>query len=100
MNKRTASNFVHGLNLIKVYLVEEPLSRLLARVLKEDVQWYNETSTVKEGRGGRGSRRCFSGKPLKILLLHVSISCSKLVRNVSNKLASLCRYMLLYLTTV
>ena len=53
MNKRTASNFVHGLNLIKVYLVEEPLSRLLARVLKEDVQfWYNETSTVKEGRGG------------------------------------------------
>jgi hypothetical protein len=57
MNKRTASNFVHGLNLIKVYLVEEPLSRLLARVVKEHVQfWYNKTSTVKEGRGGGGVR--------------------------------------------
>jgi hypothetical protein len=81
--------------------------RLLARVLKEGVQfWYNETPTVKRGGGGGGgggwgSRRCSSGKPLKFMLLHVSI-CSKLVRNLSNTLgfASLCRYAsLLYYTT-
>jgi hypothetical protein len=40
------------------------LSRLLARVLKEGVQfWYNGTSTVK--MGGGGSRKRSSGKPLK-----------------------------------
>ena len=67
MNKRTASNFVHGLNFIKVYLVEEPLSRLLARVLKEDVQfWYNETSTVKEGRGGEGFEEMFLWKTFEV----------------------------------
>ena len=66
MNKRTASNFVHGLNLIKVYLVEEPLSRLLARFLKEDVQWYNETSTVKEGRGGEGFEKMFLWKTFEV----------------------------------
>ena len=43
--------------------------------------------------GGGGSRKCSSGKPLKLMLLHVSI-CSKLVRNFSNTLgfASLCLY--------
>jgi hypothetical protein len=73
--------------------------RLLARVLKEGVQfWYNDTSTVKSmcvcvGGGGGGARKRSSGKPLKFTLLHVSI-CSKLVRNFSNTLGfvSLCRY--------
>jgi hypothetical protein len=68
--------------------------RLLARVLKEGVQfWYNETSTVKGGGGGGGSRKCPSEKPLKFTLLHVSI-CSKLVQNFSKTLGfvSLCRY--------
>ena len=67
-----------------------PGGRLLARVLKEGVQfWYNDTSTVKRG----GLRKHSSGKPLKFALLHVCI-CSKLVRNVSNTLGfvSLCRY--------
>jgi hypothetical protein len=67
--------------------------RLLARVLKEGVQfWNNETSTVKRGGGG-GERKRSSGKPLKFMLLHVSI-CSKLVRNFSNTLGfvSLCHY--------
>jgi hypothetical protein len=55
-------------------------SRLLARVLKEGVQfWYNDTSTVKGGG--------------TITLLHISI-CSKLVRNFSNTLCfvGLCCY--------
>jgi hypothetical protein len=63
--------------------------RLLARVLKEGVQfWYNKTSTVKGG-----SRKRSSEKPLKFTLLHVSI-CSKLVQNFSKTLGfvSLCRY--------
>ena len=73
--------------------------RLLARVLKEGVQfWYNDTSTVKRGegmeegmeegmgRGGGSSRKRSSGKPLKFTLLHVSI-CSKLIRNFSKHLA-------------
>jgi hypothetical protein len=66
--------------------------RLLARVLKEGVQfWYNDTSTVK--KGGGGSRNRSSGKPLKFTLLHVSI-CSKLVRSFSNTFGfvSLCCY--------
>ena len=43
---------------------------LLARVLKEGVQfWYKDTSTV---RGGGGcSRKRSSGKPLKFTLLHL-----------------------------
>jgi hypothetical protein len=70
--------------------------RLLARVLKEGVQfWYNEIFIVKRGGGGGGgsSRKRSSGKPLKFTLLHVSI-CSKLVRNFSNKFGFviLCRY--------
>ena len=74
------------------------LIRLLARVLKEGVQfWYNDTSTVKGGGGG--ARKRSSGKPLKFVLLHVSI-CSKLVRNFSNTLGFVvCAAMLLYLTT-
>ena len=62
--------------------------RLLARVVKEGVQfWYFDTSTVKRS----------SEKPLKFTLLHVSI-CSKLVRNFSNTLGfvSLCRYASLF----
>jgi hypothetical protein len=70
-------------------------TRLLARVLKEGVQfWYNDTSTVKKWGGGGGcSRKHSTGKPLKFTLLHVSI-CSKLVRNLSNTpgFVSLCRY--------
>jgi hypothetical protein len=63
-------------------------SRLLARVLKEGVQFrYNNTSSTVKGWGGGGgggcSGKCSSGKPLKFMLLHVSI-CSKLVRNFSN----------------
>jgi hypothetical protein len=76
-------------------LADEAVPRLLARVLKEGVQfWYNETSTVKRMGGGGGSRKRSSGKPLKFTLLHVSI-CSKLVRNFSNTLGfvSLCRYV-------
>jgi hypothetical protein len=70
---------------------------LLARVLKEAVQfWYNDTSTVKRGGGGGGggSRKRFSGKALKFTLLHVII-CPKLVRNFLNTLVfvSLCRYL-------
>jgi hypothetical protein len=69
--------------------------RLLARVLKEGVQFrYNDTSTVKGGGGG-GSRKRSSGKPLKFTLLHVWFSiCSKLVWNFSNTLGfvSLCCY--------
>jgi hypothetical protein len=43
------------------------LIRLLARVLKEGVQfWYNYTSTVH----GRGFEKTFLGKPLKFTLLH------------------------------
>jgi hypothetical protein len=70
-----------------------PQVRLLARVLKEGVQfWYTNTSTVKRGGGGV-SRKRSSGKPLKFTLLHISI-CSKLVRNFSDALGfvSLCRY--------
>jgi hypothetical protein len=65
--------------------------RLLARVLKEGVQfWYNDTSTVWLRKR---SRKRSSGRPLKFTLLHVSI-CSKLVRNFSNTLGfvSSCRY--------
>ena len=69
------------------------LYRLLARVLKEGVQfWYNDTSTVMGGGGGGGggwgecSKKRSSGKPLNFKLLHVSI-CSKLVRNFSKHLA-------------
>ena len=68
-----------------------PPPRLLARVLKEGVQfWYNDTSTVSLRKR---SRKRSSGKPLKFTLFHVSI-CSKLVRNFSNTLGfvSLCRY--------
>jgi hypothetical protein len=81
------------------------VTRLLARVLKEGVQfWYNDTSTVKRGEGG--FEKTFLWKTFEVyvtscqyLFLHVSI-CSKLVRNFSNTLGfvSLCRYMLLYLT--
>jgi hypothetical protein len=67
--------------LLLVHICILPLCRLLARVLKEGVQfWYNDTSTVK---GGVGLRKRSSGKPLNFTLLHVSI-CSKLVRNFSN----------------
>jgi hypothetical protein len=68
-------------------------NRLLARVLKEGVQfWHNNTSTVKRG----GLRKRSSGKPLEFTLLHVSI-CSKLFQT---HLASwVCAAMLLYLTT-
>ena len=49
--------------------------------------------------GGGGARKRSSGKPLKFVLLHVSI-CSKLVRNFSNTLGFVvCAAMLLYLTT-
>jgi hypothetical protein len=75
------------------------VSRLLARILKEGVQfWYNDTSTVK-GEGGGGSRKRSSGKPLKLTLLDISF-CSKLVRNFSNTLGfvSLCRYASLLMT--
>ena len=42
-------------------------TRLLARVLKEGVQfWYNDTSTVKSGRGGGGG--CSKKVPLENLL--------------------------------
>ena len=74
--------------------------RLLARVLKEGVQfWYNDTSTVRGGGGG-GSRKRSSGKPLMFTLLHVSI-CSKLVRKFSNTLGfvSLCRYVVFLIMT-
>jgi hypothetical protein len=49
--------------------------RLLARVLKEGVQfWHNYRSTVKRGWLGGGIwRKRSSGKPLKFMLLHVSI---------------------------
>jgi hypothetical protein len=64
--------------------------RLLARVLKEGVQfWYNDTSTVKGG-----VEKTFLWKTFELnTLLHVSI-CSKLVRNFSATLGfvSLCRY--------
>jgi hypothetical protein len=72
--------------------------RLLARVLKEAVQfWYNDTSTVKSGGGGLRNRS--SGKPLKFTLLHVSI-CSKLVRNFSNTIGFVIfQTQLAYLTT-
>ena len=68
--------------------------RLLARVLKEGVQFWYDTCTIKGGGGGGGgSRKRSSGKALKFTLLYVSI-CSKLVRNFSNTLGfvSLCRY--------
>ena len=72
------------------------VAKLLARVLKDGVQfWYNDTSTVKGGGGGGGEgwRKRSSGKSLKFTLLHISI-CSKLVRNFSNThgFVSLCRY--------
>ena len=42
---------------------------LLARVLKEGVQfWYNDTSTVKSGRGGGGGGGCSKKVPLENLL--------------------------------
>jgi hypothetical protein len=41
-------------------------TRLLARVLKEGVQfWYKDTSTVKSGRGGGGG--CLKKVPLENL---------------------------------
>jgi hypothetical protein len=52
----------------------QPVRRLLARVLKEGVQfWHNDTSTVKRGGGGGGSRKRSPGKPLKFMLFHVSM---------------------------
>ena len=47
---------------------------LLARVLKEGVQfWYNDTSTVRRG-GGLGSRKRSSGKSLKFTRYFMSVS--------------------------
>jgi hypothetical protein len=68
-------------------------SRLLARVLKEGVQfWYNDTSTVKGGGGGG-----WENVPLENLwsLRHfMSVSCPKLVRNFHTHFGfvNLCRY--------
>ena len=67
--------------------------RLLARVLKEGVQfWYNDTSTVKGGGGG-GVEKTFLWKTFEVYVTSCQYL-SKLVRNFSNTLGfvSLCRY--------
>jgi hypothetical protein len=74
----------HDITILLQLCIANRVTRLLARVLKEGVQfWYNDPSTVK--RGG-GSRNHSSGKRLMFTLLHVSI-CSKFVRNFQTHLA-------------
>jgi hypothetical protein len=76
---------LHMVYLSNSYIRQWGRCRLLARILKESVQFWYDTSSV---RGG--VEKTFLWKPLKFMLLHISI-CSKLVRHFSNTL-NLCRY--------
>ena len=72
-------------------------SRLLARVLKEDVQiWYNDTSTVKRGGGG-GVEKTFLWKTFEVYVT----SCQYVFQLARSKfwLCEFCAAMLLYLIT-
>jgi hypothetical protein len=67
------------------------MSRLLARVLKEGVQfWYNDTSAVKgEGGGGGGFEKTFLWKTFEVYVT----SCQYLFQARSKfDFVSLCRY--------
>jgi hypothetical protein len=74
--------------------VEGEGGRLLARVLKEGVQfWYNDTSTVK--RGG-GVEKTFLWKTFKVYVKFMSVSVDSLFEIFQTHLAlRVCAAMLL-----
>jgi hypothetical protein len=85
----------HDITILFQLSIANRVTRLLARVLKEGVQfWYNDTSTVKRGRvGGGGVRKTFLWKTFEVYVT----SCQYMFQvrsKFSNTLAfvSLCRY--------